>query len=218
MRWHRCMALTALLGLAGCASLPPPAASAGDVDAGAAAQRRRLQALGLDDGGDCTTPAWRLTARVALASGRQGGSGRLDWSQGAGQLHLQLAAPVTRQGWALDVDAGGATLRGLEGGPRRDAEAARLLRDATGMEIPLGALGCWLRGAQAPQAAFGPARITYAPDLLPQRIMQAGWVVDYTAWAAGSDRVPALPTRIELRRGEDRVRLVVEAWEEGADE
>lgn len=205
-------ALAALLGLAGCASLPPPAAPAGDPDAGAAAQRLRLQALGLGEDGDCAAPAWRLSARVALANGRQGGSGRLDWSQGAGQLHLQLSAPVTRQGWALDVDAGGATLRGLEGGPRQAADAAGLLRDATGWDIPLAALGCWLRGAQAPAAAFGPARISYAPDLLPRRIEQAGWVVEYAGWAPGALDGPALPLRIEASRGENRVRLVVDAW------
>lgn len=197
------------LALAGCASLPPRAAS-GDALAGAAAQRVRADALGLE-GGDCAAPAWSLVGRVALSNGRQGGSGRIEWTQAAGAQRLQLSAPVTRQGWVLEVDAGGAELRGVAASPLRDSDPAQLLREATGWDIPVAALGCWVRGAAAAAAGLGPARIAYGLDLLPRRIEQGGWTVEYDAWNADASGLP-LPGKVEARRGDDRVRLVVDQW------
>lgn len=204
-------ATVALLGLllAGCASLRPPAAS-GDAVAGDAAQRERMVALGLADA-DCAAPAWSLVGRVALSNGRQGGSGRIEWRQADGLQHLQLSAPVTRQSWVLEVDAGGAVLEGLGEDALRDPDPARLLREATGWDIPVAALGCWVRGAAATAPGFGPARIGYGIDLLPRRIEQDGWTVEYDGWQVGAGGLP-LPGKVEARRGDDRVRLVVDQW------
>lgn len=198
------------LALTGCASLAPPKA-VGDVAAGDAAQRARVAALGLTNG-DCAAPAWFLIGRVALSNGRQGGSGRVEWTQAAGVQRLQLSAPVTRQSWVLEADATGAVLQGVTDAPLRDADAARLLRETTGWEIPVVALGCWVRGAAAAAAALGPARIAYGGDLLPRRIEQGGWTVDYDGWSTGAAGDLPLPGRIEVRRGDDRVRLVVDRW------
>ncbi|SHE27074.1 lipoprotein insertase outer membrane protein LolB [Thermomonas hydrothermalis] len=206
----RRLALLLAAGLAGCASLPS-ARPAGDADAGAQVHRQRLEALGLAEG-DCLAPVWQLSGRVALANGRQGGSGRIDWAQGGGAVQLQVTAPVTRQGWQLTVDAQGATLSGLDGGPRQDSDPQRLLREAVGWDVPLAALGCWLRGAPAGEAEFGPARVIEGRDRLPQRIEQAGWVVDYAGWVSAPAEALPLPTRIEARRGEARVRLLVDHW------
>ncbi|WP_028840383.1 MULTISPECIES: lipoprotein insertase outer membrane protein LolB [Thermomonas] len=197
------------LALAGCATLPRPVAS-GDVLAGDAAQRVRTAALGLA-GGDCAAPAWSLVGRVALSNGRQGGSGRIEWTQAAGAQRLQLSAPVTRQSWVLEVDGGGAVLQGVAETPLRDSDPARLLREATGWDIPVAALGCWVRGAAAAAAGLGPARIAYGLDLLPRRIEQGGWTVEYDGWNADAGGLP-LPGKVEARRGEDRVRLVIDQW------
>lgn len=198
------------LALAGCASLVPPEA-VGDVAAGDVAQRARVAALGLADG-DCAAPDWAMAGRVALANGRQGGSGRIEWAQAAGVQRLQLSAPVTRQSWVLEVDAAGAVLQGITDAPLRGVDAARLLRETTGWDIPVAALGCWVRGAAAAAAALGPARIAYRADLLPRRIEQGGWTVDYDGWSTGVAGALPLPGRIEARRGGDRVRLVVDRW------
>lgn len=196
--------------LAGCATLPPPARPQVDAGAAEAAQRERVQALGLA-AGDCAAPAWTLEGRVALSNGRQGGSGRMVWTQAAGVQRIELSAPITRQSWELEIAAAGATLRGVASEPLRDPDAARLLHGATGWDIPVAALGCWVRGAAAP--ALGVPVIDYGPDLLPRRIAQAGWTVEYTGWLPGTALMPALPARIEVRRGDDRVRLVVDRWE-----
>ncbi|WP_256646393.1 outer membrane lipoprotein LolB [Thermomonas paludicola] len=208
-----CAALAVLL--AGCQTLAPGTepAPAADAEVATAAQRLRADALGLASG-DCMAPAWSMDGRVALSNGKQGGSGRIEWLQGAGSVHLQLSAPVTRQGWVLDADSQGAVLHGLPEGPRRDMDAARLLRDATGWDIPISALGCWLRAAAADIARFGPARVEYGADLLPRRIAQAGWVIAFDGWKPGPAASIPMPSRIDAQRGSDRVRLIVDRWGE----
>ncbi|MFT4179063.1 MAG: lipoprotein insertase outer membrane protein LolB [Thermomonas sp.] len=198
------------LTLAGCAAQAVKPA-AGDAIAGEAAQRERAAALGLATG-DCGAPGWSMAGRVALSAGKEGGSGRLEWTQGAGLLRLQLSAPVTRQGWLLEVDAEGATLHGLPDGTRHGDDAARLLREAVGWDIPVAALGCWLRAVAAGEAAFGQAQIDYGTDLLPQRIGQGGWTIEYTGWQPDPFTRLPMPSRIEARNGDNRVRLVVDRW------
>lgn len=206
-------AALALALVAGCATLDPPPPGGllqGEAARAAeAAQLAREAALGLA-GGDCAAPGWDLQGRAALSNGREGGSGRIEWSQGAGRTVVTLAAPVTRQGWTLTVDPAGARLDGVPGGPLRDPDAAALLRGATGWDIPVAALGCWLRGARAGHAA-GAARFAYGLDGLPRRLEQDGWTIDFPAWGREPGG-PALPARVEARRGEHHVRLVVDRW------
>ena len=202
----------ACAALAGCQTMAPRPATATDQAAADAAQQARASALGLKSG-DCAAPGWAMAGRVALSNGKQGGSGQLEWTQGAGALHMLLSAPITRQNWVLDVDPrGAATLQGLSNGPLRGDDAAQLVLEATGWDIPVAALGCWMRGVAAAEAAVGVARIEFGMDLLPLRIEQGGWTVDYSGWKPDPfPRLP-MPSRINAQRGEDRVRLVVDRW------
>lgn len=204
--------------LAGCQGMPvarqtvPGTIIGTDADsAQAVAQRQRIERLGLA-AGDCASPAWAMTGRVALSNGKDGGSGRIEWSQSAGKARIELTAPVTRQGWALEVDAQGATLQGVPDGPLRGVDAAALLRERTGWDIPVAGLGCWLRGAWASETAFGPALVGYGEDGRVQRIEQAGWIIDYFDWKPDPASGVDLPARITAERNADRVRLVVDRW------
>lgn len=187
--------------LAACASAPMhtgPAVSEAEAEA---AQRDREAALRQD-------ASWSITGRIAVSNGRDGGSGRLDWRQAGDRFEVALSAPVTRQSWRLSGDATQARLEGLEGGPRVGADAGELLRGATGWDIPVVALADWVRGARADTP--GPASIHYDATGRPARIEQGGWTIDYT-WPA-TQAAPLRPSRIEARRGEARVRLVVDTW------
>ena len=157
---------------------------------------------------------WDMTGRVALSNGRRGGSGRIEWRGDIGghAYTVSLSAPVTRQSWRLTGDAAGATLEGLEGGPRSGADAVALLREATGWDIPVRALSAWMVGARAP-AEFGPATLEFAADGMLAGLAQGGWTVRYADWRSGGfAAVNAMPGRIEATRGDARVRLVVDDW------
>ena len=188
-----CLAL-----LAGCATTPTrpatPAASAEVLDS------QRGQVL-----------EWTVAGRIAVSNGRDGGSGRIDWQQDSGSYVISLSAPVTRQGWRLSGDATHARLDGIKGGPREGADAESLLREATGWEIPVGALGHWIRGIGAAEHEFGPVNVSYGPDNLPLRLQQAGWSVEYAGWVPVPNG-PALPTRLVATQGQAKVRLVMDAW------
>lgn len=187
------------------AARPPPLPESRRADA-EAAQATREAALQ-----DLT---WDMTGRVALSNGRQGGSGRIEWRGDVGGLEyvVSLSAPVTRQSWRLSGDADGATLDGLEGGPRSGADAAVLLREATGWDIPVRALSAWMVGARAP-AEFGTATLDFGADGKLAGLAQDGWTVRYDDWRSdGFAAVNAMPGRIEATRGEARVRLVVDDW------
>lgn len=200
--------------LAGCQTLSPatPAGnSQPETPAAVAAQRERAEALGLE-AGDCMAPGWTMSGRVALSNGKDGGSGRFEWTQGLGQVRMLLSAPITRQNWILETDAGGASLQGVPNGPLRGDDAAGLLRGATGWDIPVAALGCWVRGVAADPARFGAPRMAYGADLLPASLEQGGWRIDYSGWTPDPFTRLPMPARINAQRGEDRVRLLVDRW------
>lgn len=200
-------ALAALVAcLAACAARPirselPPARR----EAAEAALAMREAALR-------DAPAWALSGRIAVSTGRNGGSGRIEWRQAGGRYDVSVSAPVTRQSWRLSGDAAGATLQGLEGGPRQGPDAAALLFEATGWDIPVVALADWIRGARSD--ALGPAVVSFDADGRLSRIGQGGWTIDYVWPEAGT--APAagvvLPARLDARRGEARVKLVVDQW------
>lgn len=188
------LGLFALL-LAACA--PVPVRTGGDADLLAAQSAR--EAVLREEG------SWRLTGRLAVSAGGEGGSGRLDWRQQADGYDIQLAAPVTRKSWRLVSRAGQVRLEGLEGGVREGADAEALLAEATGWDIPVAALADWARGARAP----GPARIEFGPEGLPVLIVQQGWTVEYRDWLPGDT---PRPRRVFAARDGATVRLVVESW------
>lgn len=201
----------AILLLSGCATLrdqvaapaPLPESQRAEAEAAQAAREAALQGR-----------TWDMTGRVALSNGRRGGSGRIEWHGDiAGRAYVvSLSAPVTRQSWRLTGGASGATLEGLEGGPRTGADAVVLLREATGWEIPVRALSAWIVGARAP-GEFGAAEIGFAADRSLATLAQGGWTVRYADWRTGGFAgVDAMPGRIEATRGNARVRLVVDDW------
>lgn len=209
----------ACLLLAGCVTVPHgkgvaigELSTAAEKTAIAAQQARErvLQAL----------PTLAFDGRVALSNGRNGGSGRIEWRQSADRYNVTLSAPVSRQSWRLTGDAASARIEGIAGGPRSDTDVVRLLREATGLEVPVGALAAWAAGARADVQAFGPARLEFTADGTLARIEQDGWIVDYLGWREahpgaggpeGGQRLQ-LPDRINAARGDARVRLAIDTW------
>ncbi|MCC4590824.1 lipoprotein insertase outer membrane protein LolB [Xanthomonas campestris pv. cannae] len=203
-------ALAAGLSLAGCSAVPtrtpaPVAVAAPDA---AAQQVEAARAQWLQG-----HPDWSFQGRVAITKGRNGGSGRIDWTQRQRQYEVQLSAPVTRQSWRLigDSHSEAGRLEGLEGGPRDGENAEQLLLEATGWEIPVNLLPDWVRGLVATDAQ-APERVDYDAQGRPHTLRQMGWDIEFQDWYPPSDGRPALPRRIEARNGDAKVRLLVDAW------
>lgn len=223
-RGHRPWAIACggllLLSLVACAAQPARDAVAtavvvlDDADAIEAEGRQAAHeaVLGPEDGAGCHAVGWRIAGRVALSNGREGGSGRIDWRQGDGRYTVALSAPVTRQGWRLSGGPDGARLEGLDGGPRMSSDAVALLRETTGWDIPVDALGCWLSGIRADEARFGAARPGFDRSLRLARLEQSGWRIDYADWRPVPALRTDLPHRLDVRRDKARVRVIIDEW------
>ncbi|HEY0503991.1 MAG TPA: lipoprotein insertase outer membrane protein LolB [Lysobacter sp.] len=159
---------------------------------------------------------WNLSGRIAVSSGKQGGSGRIDWESRADAYAISLSAPVTRQSWRLAGDPTHARLDGVQGGPRESDDVEALLRETTGWDIPVRAMTYWVRGVDADTEEFGPVRVVYGEGNLPVRLEQAGWVIDFEQWQDAGE--PAMPTRLVATRDGAKVRLIVDEWSLGAPE
>lgn len=150
---------------------------------------------------------WNLTARLAVSSGNDGGSGELEWRQDGASYVFTVHAPVTGKTWKLSGDAQRAVLEGVDQQPLTGNDPERLLRDRLGWDVPLAELTAWVRGMRA---SGMPAQLQYDARNLPAVLDQAGWKVEYRDWF--DDRSPALPRKVFASRGTARVRVAIEQW------
>lgn len=204
LAWPRLVVASLIVTLAGCAApqvrptLPPEQVAAAE-----ARQLARESALRQDT-------QWSLAGRIAVSTGAKGGSGRIDWLQDGANYQVALSAPVTRQSWRMTGDADGARLEGLDGGPREGADAALLLREATGWEIPVTALTDWVRGLRA--VALGTAVTQYDIDGRLAQLEQGGWTIRF-GWPEVPGADAALPVRLDAQRGQAKMRLIIDQWD-----
>lgn len=193
------MRLTAVLlmaVLAGCAVQPPrqPATSREQ-----AWQERQtlLQPL----------QRWRLTGRLAIRTGEEGGNATFIWQQNPDSFQMQLVAPLGQGSLQLNGDTQGALLRDGDGNSAVAADAETLLLQQLGWRIPVKDLRYWVLGLAAP----GEAAIELDEFGRLARLRQDGWEVsflDYTLEGAAE-----LPARIFVTNHQAQVRLVIKRWE-----
>ena len=196
---RRLFVLAVLMLLAGCTTVPRRAEAPQHQDELLAAQAQREAML-------AQRTHWRLSGRIAVSDGRDGGSGRLEWVQEGERYEIGLNAPVTRRSWRLVGEPGFARLDGIEGGPFYGDNAEILLAEHLGWLVPLADLAAWVQGARAP----GTAQVQFMPSGLPALIQQNGWQIEYRAYEAAG--APPMPLRVFASRGQQRVRMQVDGW------
>ena len=150
---------------------------------------------------------WQIEAHISVSDGRDGGSGDLVWQQNGESYSFTVRAPVTGKTWKLSGDAHQAQLEGVEAQPVRGSDPERLLRERLGWDVPLSALGSWVRGLRAP----GPrADVQYDAQNLPAVLVQDGWKIEYRSWFDNSQ--PQMPRKLFADRGGARVRMAIDSW------
>jgi outer membrane lipoprotein LolB len=185
--------LIATLALAGCATVAPAPAP---VDWA----RWQQELLALD--------GWRLTGRVAVSAGGDGGSAAIDWRQDGETADIAVSGPLGVGSLRAVLDEAGLRLEDGSGARLAGAEAEQALAGRLGTEVPVEALRFWVLGLPAPGEAFVESR---GPDGRPQALSQAGWDVRIERY--GPVRGGELPVRLSMVRDGARVRLVVSRWE-----
>lgn len=195
-----------LAALSGCAGMPRPAESPVAVVVDESTRQREQARVQL-----ARMPVeWGFAGRVAVTQGKEGGSGRLDWQQDGRGFSVRLSAPVTRQGWELTVDAVNhvSRLEGVSGGTRVGQDPRELVARTTGWDLPVMALGDWVRGL----VGDGATSLQTDASGRPLSAQQDGWDVRFVQWHDAAAGRPALPRRIDAVNGLSQVRLIVDEW------
>jgi outer membrane lipoprotein LolB len=189
----RVAAATILSLLAGCATLPPPAAE-GDWPLHVAA----LQAF----------DAWKLRGRLGVAAGENGFSGGLSWTQAGERAEVMLSGPMGGEALAIQVD-GAALSVTLRGETHAGEDARRLIESRIGMgrALPVAEMRYWLVGVPAPDA---PYEKSLGEDMRLAVLVQSGWKIRYKGYR--SSEGPELPGFMEMTTEGLRLRVSVTDW------
>jgi len=188
--------LLAGLLLAGCAPAPVV-----DGDHEARWQARQL-AIG-------AIPAWQVSGRMAIQAAGEGYHGRFDWKQHGDQLDLTVSGPFSQGSARLRGDRNGVELQDGQGGSEWAADADALLRQATGLQVPVSGLRYWMLGLPVPAEAEQSRTVDDQGRLL--KLSQSGWEIDYRDYMEVDGQ--SLPRKVFLQRDDLRVRLVVGQWQ-----
>jgi len=213
IRWAG-LALGALL-LVGCAAPRPApetpaevtvdAETGADTDADTAARaawqahRARLTVI---DG-------WNLKGRVAVQTGRKGGSATLLWELAGARQTIQLHGPFGGGRIRITAQPGRAELRDSRGRMTAGAHPAEVLRRHTGWRLPFAQLRRWVRGLPGAGArdivVDGRGRV--------KRFSEGDWRVAYQNYAAvgGID----LPQRLSVTARPGRLADLVDGDGDG---
>ncbi|MCU0803851.1 MAG: lipoprotein insertase outer membrane protein LolB [Burkholderiales bacterium] len=150
----RALAAAAFVVLAGCATLPPPAAPlAGD--------------------------AFEVTGRFAARHGAEGGSGRIQWRHSAAEDDLVVSNPLGQGIARITRREGVYTLETADDRRFTSTDADALAAQALGWPLPVSGLPDWLRGRPV---AGRPAVVERGANGEPIRLEQDGWRVEYLAF------------------------------------
>ncbi|HET7570123.1 MAG TPA: lipoprotein insertase outer membrane protein LolB [Gammaproteobacteria bacterium] len=149
---------------------------------------------------------WRLSGRIAVDNGSRGGSGSIDWVEHAPRFEMRFAGPFGLGGFrlygtpsAIFIDTGDKTYYA--------ADPEHALAKRLGGPLPVASLRYWALGMPDPE---GRAQTRVDQDGLLRNLQQHGWTVEYRNY--GTFDGWRLPTRLEARRGQTKIKLVVEGW------
>lgn len=198
---HFVLCAAALLGLAGCQTLPRPVApTAAPQEVIAAWPARRVQ----------LQERARFTAqgRIGVVAGSDGFSGRMHWIQDGARSTVSLDGPLGVGGVRIVDDAGALTLTNPSGEVLDSQLAHDELVRRMGFEPPLNSLRYWIQGVPDPT---GPSMEMANPDGYLGSLAQSDWTVTFTAYMQTTDG--ALPQKLTMARGNVRVKLVIDSWQ-----
>lgn len=177
------------LALTGCASVPsaPPTGSV---------IRSPAQPLA----------RFALEGRLQVRDGERLAAVGLSWQHEVAEDTWLFTGPLGQGLARLDAGPTGARLTLADGRRREAAGAAELAAAVLGVEAPFEALPGWVTARLRDGAEMREV------DELgrPRRVVDAGWTVEYTEYAGPAP--DDLPRRIDIHRGDTRLRVVVDAW------
>jgi outer membrane lipoprotein LolB len=187
------LVLAMLLGVSGCASVPPPRQSL--------ARAEPFEMLG----------------RVLVSYQGRAFTSHVRWLHAKDADEIWLMTPTGQALAHLLENAEGAVITGADQTQYRAARVEALTQRALGWELPISRLQYWVRGTPAPTAAPDlPAEIGERDTAgRIRQLAQDGWSVSFEHYAA--TQYDGLPRRLELVGAAQTLRLVIDTWRRDAD-
>ena len=170
-----------------------------------------------------TSPEWRnhqqsLTAlsryqargAFAYLSSQQKVYARFNWQQtSADRYRLILTNPLGSTEMDLNVQPGVAQLVNNQGKRYVSDDPEVMIQKLAGMSIPLNELRQWMLGLPGDATDFTLDARGYLHSLNYSHNGQR-WTVTYQGYH--DDILPALPSNLELRQGDNRIKLKMDSW------
>lgn len=183
-------AIAMLLMLAGCVSVPS------GLNVGMR-EAERTQYL-------ASHTHWSFSGRMAYSHEGKGGSAQIQWQQNGGVSDLRISAPLAMGSVRIRFDDVKAQLFDASGRELRSGKPDVLLAELLQAPIPTGDLVSGLR-------AFWPKSPEQTASAALGVITLADWSWNYTNWR---DEPVRLPGKIEIQRGQTRLRIIIDQWRE----
>ncbi|WP_376690479.1 lipoprotein insertase outer membrane protein LolB [Wenzhouxiangella sp. EGI_FJ10409] len=156
-------------------------------------------------------PNWNISGRLGLHDGERGGSLGFTWRAEGEEHRIHLRTSAGGQQWRLRFSPGRAVLEGSEVGRLTGDDPDPLVEEAIGWPIPVHALSWWIRGLLPP----GGGDLRFADDGTLAGVNGPVWTLDYQHFKSYEGRL--LPTRMEGRSGDYRVRFLIADWRFGVE-
>ncbi|KTD33163.1 molecular chaperone LolB [Legionella nautarum] len=151
--------------------------------------------------------SWDISGAMAARSKNKGWSASVNWVQrGASQYQIRLSGPLG-SGTVLISRSGGAVT--LRDGPKTasSSNAESLLKQQTGVSLPVSNLYYWVRGIPAPGSVKGEKRD--ASGHLVQ-LRQGGYTIQYLQYTSAGGA--SLPTSVRLQGNGIFIKMVIKSW------
>ena len=179
-----------VLLLSACASVPNPRTPAPD-----AAVRESFLS---------SHPDWRIEGRVAYSHLGKGGSARIVWQQDGEQADVRLTAPLAVGSVHIRLSPDSAQILDADGRLLAQGTPDSVFMQALHTPVPTSGLAAGLR-------AFWPDLPQLSEAAMTGSVAVDGWRWQYLEW---QDAPVRLPRKIELTRGETRLRILIDVWQE----
>lgn len=192
MRYPRSVALVCLLTLilAGCAGLGP----GGPGEIPLRPMRESIRAFSIE-------------GRVSVKRGEENYSALLAWTHIGARDEMVVTTPLGQGLAELIGEASGAELLTADKQRYSAPDIETLSERIFGVRLPFRDMPSWLIGVPSVAAV----RVDLDGSKRPQRILEQGWQIDYLAYE--SERADALPTLLNIQRGDLDVRLKIDSWD-----
>ncbi len=149
---------------------------------------------------------WRTRGKAGLRSPERSESANLIWSQQDENSTVYLSGPLGMQNVTVRSDGRNIEVRNGDDTQRWDLSDPQVMLEPTTWGLPIDALRFWIKGIPAP----GEVDSLQVEGGVLASLQQLGWQVDYSEHRYfGPYR---LPTRMEIRRGDNSVRLILREW------